>query len=71
MKYQCTQCDKLYHVKEEMVGKQFKCRKCSTVNTISVPKMEAKKHDTVASYNQLLQELLVYEKQAPTIYPNS
>lgn len=71
MKYKCTNCDKLYSVKQKLMNKRFRCKVCATVNTISMPETKTKNHDSVAAYNQFLHELSVWEKKALPIGTDS
>lgn len=65
IKFKCTQCAQEYRVSDDYAGKKVRCKSCSTVNTI--PEPENKCGDSLARYNNLLQELLECEKSAPTI----
>lgn len=66
--FNCIKCEHGYRVSDEYAGKRVRCRECSTVNTIvaAEPKKVAC-GDSVAAYNNLLQELSKYEKQAPAM----
>lgn len=66
--FKCIKCAHGYRVSDEYAGKRVRCRKCSAVNTISADDPEKIAcGDSVAAYNQLLQELSKCERQAPTI----
>lgn len=70
IKFSCTQCGNNYRVSDEYAGKRVKCKSCATVNVI--PAAETEKSvigsgDSIAAYNNLLQELLKYEQQAPPL----
>lgn len=71
IKFSCTQCGQSYRVSDEYAGKRVKCKGCGTSNTIpAVEKTEKSvigSGDSIAAYNNLLQELLKYEQQAPTL----
>ena len=64
IKFKCSKCAQEYRVSDDYAGKKVRCKSCSTVNTI--PEAEAACGDSLARYNNLLQELLEYEKKAPT-----
>ena len=42
MSVSCQECGHVYHVKIELAGKNFKCKKCQKVNTIPFPKDQEK-----------------------------
>ena len=68
IKFSCSNCEQGYRVSDDYAGKKVRCKGCQTVNTI--PKPEAAKPevgcgDSIAAYNNLLQELSKYEQQAP------
>ncbi len=68
IKFDCTKCGHSYRVSDEYVGKRVRCKECSTVNKISAPEPEKVGcGDSVAAYNNLLQELLKCEQQAPSL----
>ncbi len=70
--FTCTKCGHAYSVPVEYAGKKVRCKQCQTVNTIpasdslkSTPRQNCA--DSIAAYNNLLNELLRYEKQAPKV----
>lgn len=65
IKFKCTKCAQEYRVGDEYAGKKVRCKSCSTVNV--VPEPEVGCGDSLARYNNLLQELLECEKHAPKI----
>jgi DNA-directed RNA polymerase subunit RPC12/RpoP len=68
IKFDCSKCGRSYRVSDEYAGKRVRCRECTTINLISA--VEPKKvgcGDSVAAFNDLLQELLRYEQQAPAM----
>ena len=68
IKFSCTSCGHEYKVSSEHAGKKTRCKNCNNVNTI--PQSEDASRgsgDSIAAYNDLLQELLKQEKTAPTI----
>jgi ribosomal protein S27E len=72
IKFSCTQCGHSYRVSDEYAGKKVKCKGCATVKTIPSPAADTEKSvigsgDSIAAYNNLLQELLKYEQQAPPL----
>lgn len=71
IKFSCTQCGHSYRVSDEYAGKRVKCKGCATANTIPAAEVTEKSvigsGDSIAAYNNLLQELLKYEQQAPPL----
>ena len=69
IKFDCTKCGHSYRVSDEYAGKRVRCKECSTVNKIAAAPEPEKVScgDSVAAYNDLLQELLKCEQQAPTL----
>ena len=68
IKFDCTKCGHSYRVSDEYAGKRVRCKECSAVNKISASEPEKVGcGDSVAAYNNLLQELLKCEQQAPAI----
>ena len=69
--FECTQCGQKYNVQDEYAGKKVRCKSCQAVNTIpSAGGSQKTSHscdDSIAAYNNLLQELLRQEKQSPAI----
>lgn len=69
--FACTKCGHAYSVPDEYGGKKVRCKQCQTVNTIpALSSSEGAKKDcadSIAAYNNLLNELLRYEKQAPKV----
>ncbi|HDS83977.1 MAG TPA: hypothetical protein ENN97_02095 [Phycisphaerales bacterium] len=63
--FKCTKCAHEYKVAEEYGGRKVRCKNCSTVNVVPKPDTSGC-GDSLARYNSLLQELLEYEKHAPT-----
>lgn len=72
IKFSCTKCQKSYRVNDQYAGKRVRCKECGTVNTIPSPeKHEVGSGDSVAAFNNLLQELSEYEKTAPQLDPDA
>lgn len=72
IKFDCTKCGRNYKVSDQYAGKRIRCKECSEINTI--PSAEVKEvgcGDSVAAFNNLLQELSQYEKTAPELDPNA
>ncbi|MCD6174355.1 MAG: hypothetical protein J7K65_01130 [Planctomycetes bacterium] len=68
IKFDCIKCGRGYRVSDEYAGKRVRCRECSTINTVSAPeKKKVSCGDSIAAYNDLLQELLKCEQQAPSL----
>lgn len=68
IKFDCIKCGHSYRVSDEYAGKRVRCRECTTINTISAAEPEkAGCGDSVAAFNNLLQELLKCEQQAPAM----
>lgn len=70
IKFDCSKCGHSYRVSDQYAGKRMRCRECTTVNTI--PAVEAELEavgcgDSIAAYNNLLEELSKFEKQAPSL----
>lgn len=67
--FTCSQCNNKYSAPEEYAGKKVRCKNCEQVNVIPSVEQKPKRScdDSVAAYNNLLQELLKYEKQAPIL----
>lgn len=68
IKFGCTKCERSYKVSDQYAGKRVRCKECGTVNVI--PSVETEMvgcGDSVAAYNNLLQELSKFEKQAPAL----
>ena len=68
--FNCTKCGHAYNVPDEYAGKKVRCKECQTVNSISPQANGGSKRDcgdSIAAYNNLLNELLRYEKQAPEV----
>lgn len=68
IKFDCTKCGHSYRVSDQYAGKRVRCKECSTINQI--PASEPEKvgcGDSVAAYNNLLNELLKCEQQAPAL----
>jgi hypothetical protein len=71
--FKCSKCSHEYKVADEYAGKKARCKSCENINLIpTAAKPKAEVHhplscgDTVAAFNNLLQELLHQEKTAPT-----
>ena len=72
IQFECTKCNKKYRVADNYAGKRVRCKDCETVNTIPSPETEkVSSGDSVAAFNQLLQELSQHEKTAPELDPNA
>ena len=68
IKFDCSKCGHSYRVSDQYAGKRVRCRECATINTISATEPEKVAcEDSVAAFNNLLQELLKYEQQAPAM----
>lgn len=68
IKFTCSNCAHSYRVSDEYAGKRVRCKACNSVNTIPAPEREVSgSSDSIAAYNNLLQELSKIEKQAPTV----
>ena len=71
--FKCSKCGHEYRVDDIHAGKKARCKSCENVNTIPAPAKPAGtgkspgSGDTVAAYNNLLQELLKQEKTAPSV----
>lgn len=72
--FKCSKCSQEYKVADEYAGKRARCKTCENINTIPSPQAKSKgpqqpfivsSGDSVAAYNDLLQELLKQEKSAP------
>lgn len=73
--FKCSKCNHEYKVADEYAGKKARCKACEHINTIPRPAIKSKgpqtpfivsSGDSVAAYNNLLQELLQQEKTAPS-----
>lgn len=68
IKFTCSECAQSYRVSDEYAGKRVRCKACNHVNTIPDPKsVTTGSGDSIAAYNNLLEELSKIEKQAPTM----
>ena len=68
IKFDCSKCGHSYRVSDQYAGKRVRCRECTTINKISAVEPEKVGcGDSVAAYNNLLQELSRYEQQAPAM----
>jgi len=72
--FKCSKCGHEYKVADEYAGKKARCKNCENVNVIPAPTAKPAQParpvgsgDSVAAYNNLLQELLQQEKTAPTV----
>lgn len=67
IKFSCSNCDQSYRVSDEYAGKRVRCKGCQAVNTIPSPvgAKEVGCGDSIAAFNNLLQELSKDEQQAP------
>ncbi len=68
--FNCTKCGHSYSVPDEYAGKKVRCKECQTVNSVPIQTNGASRGDcgdSIAAYNNLLNELLQYEKQAPEV----
>jgi DNA replicative helicase MCM subunit Mcm2 (Cdc46/Mcm family) len=72
--FKCSKCGQEYRVADEYAGKKARCKSCQNINAIPTPAVKSKgpqqpfivsSGDSVAAYNDLLQELLQQEKTAP------
>ena len=72
--FKCSKCSHEYKVADEYAGKKARCKSCEHINAIPMPVVKSKgpqspfivsNGDSVAAYNNLLQELLQQEKTAP------
>ena len=69
--FNCTKCNHSYRVPDDYAGKRVRCKQCQTVNEIPQAQTKTGSDDSVAAFNQLLQELSQYEKTAPELDPNA
>ena len=68
IKFDCSKCGHSYRVSDQYAGKRVRCRECTTVNTVPAPEpQKVSCGDSVAAFNDLLQELLKCEQQAPAL----
>jgi len=67
IKFKCSKCAQEYRVADDYAGKKVRCKTCNTTNAVPSPDPEHGCGDSLARYNNLLQELLECEKTAPTI----
>ena len=68
IKFDCSKCGHSYRVSDEYAGKRVRCRECTTINLIAAAEPEKVGcGDSVAAFNNLLQELLKFEQQAPAM----
>jgi len=68
VEFNCTKCGHHYAISDKYEGKSVRCKPCGSISQI--PESEPHKMscgDTVKAYNQLLEELSHYEKNAPTL----
>lgn len=71
IQFNCSKCDHEYRVPDEYAGKKARCKKCKTVNVI--PDLVVKEDfssdsfDSCAEFHDVFQELLKWEKQAPSV----
>jgi hypothetical protein len=72
--FKCSKCGHEYKVADEYAGKKARCKSCENVNVIPLapakpvqPARSLGSGDSVAAYNNLLQELLKQEKTAPSV----
>ena len=66
IEFDCSKCGHRYRVSDKYAGKRVRCRECTTINIISAPE-PVSCGDSVAAYNDLLKEMLKYERQAPAL----
>lgn len=72
IKFECSKCGHSYRVPDQYAGKRVRCKECTTVNSIPAAKREfVGCGDSIAAFNNLLQELSKYEKQAPSLEMDS
>jgi phage FluMu protein Com len=73
IQFSCTKCGHTYRASDNYAGKRVRCKQCSTVNQIPSAETAGKTGcgDSVAAFNQLLQELSKFEKTAPEMDPNA
>lgn len=70
IRFSCSKCNHGYRVPDEYAGKKAFCKKCKNVNVI--PELEpefdfsSENFDSGAEYHEVFQELLKWEKVAPT-----
>lgn len=73
IQFSCSKCKHEYKVPDEYAGKKARCKKCKNVNVI--PKegqtdeidFSSENFDSGAGYHDVFQELLKWEKHAPSI----
>lgn len=64
IEFNCSKCDHKYRVNDDLAGRKVRCKSCSAVNIIPEPMVGC--GDSLARYNNLLQELQKYENSAPS-----
>lgn len=69
IRFSCSECSQSYRVSDDYAGKRVRCKGCNHINTIPQPENDATagSGDSIAAYNNLLQELSKAEKNAPTV----
>jgi predicted Zn finger-like uncharacterized protein len=68
IKFSCSECSRAYRVSDEYAGKRVRCKGCNHVNLIPAPeRSDVGSGDSIAAFNNLLQELSKAEKSAPTV----
>lgn len=68
IKFNCSHCSQAYRVSDEYAGKRVRCKSCNHINTIPQPADDmVGSGDSIAAFNNLLQELSKAEKTAPTV----
>ena len=68
IKFSCSNCSQAYRVSDEYAGKRVRCKSCNHINTIPQPEDDmVGSGDSIAAFNNLLQELSKVEKTAPTV----
>ena len=68
--FSCIKCGHSYNVPDEYAGKKVRCKECQTINSIPGQNGGTQQRDcedSIAAYNNLLNELLRYEKQSPVV----
>lgn len=68
--FKCIKCSHAYNVPDEHAGKKVRCKECQTINSIPPAANGGSTldcTDSIAAYNNLLNELLRCEKQAPEV----
>lgn len=72
IQFDCTKCRLHYRVSDKYAGKSVRCKSCGSI--IRIPSTGPDNvgcGDSIKAYNQLLEELSHYEKNAPALGLNN